>query len=235
MLGPSLARVADEDEPTSGQDPRDTGIAWTTQIWLRQGRGLEFDRLAFFSDAVFAIAITLVAVEIGVPEIEDSESPVQLWAAFRQDLPTIVAFFISFAVLAGYWLANHRFISALRAYDGRYRAWTMVYLAAVAFLPYPAATFGRYPDNGVAVALFAAAASAVSTLEAALFWSAYRGGLFTRAMSRRQALEAMVGSLTPVAVFALSIPVAIAVDPLAGIAVWFLSPALGAVQSRVTR
>jgi Endosomal/lysosomal potassium channel TMEM175 len=148
-----LPAVADED--ASGTDPRDTGNPWTTRIWLRRGDGLEFDRLPVFCDAVFAIAITLVAVEIGVPEVDDATSAQQLWAAVVEDVPTIVAFFITFAVLASYWLANHRFMSALRGYTVGFRVWTMTYLATIAFLPYPAATFGRYPDNPVAVSLLA--------------------------------------------------------------------------------
>lgn len=226
----NLPGVATEDAPRSGTDPRDTGNAWTTRIWLRRGDGLEFDRLAMFSDAVFAIAITLVAVEIGVPDVEDGTSAGQLWAAFVEDLPTIVAFFITFAILASYWLANHRFFAALRGYTTSFRMLTMLYLATVAFLPYPASTFGRYPDNAVAVALLAVAASAVSAMESVLFWSAFRAGLFVRPMSRAKAVRAMVASLAPVAVFLLSIPVAFAVHPLAGVGLWLLGPVVGVVQ-----
>ena len=106
--------MAAEDASPSGTDPRDTGSAWTTRIWIRRGDGLDFDRLPVFCDAIFAIAITLVAVEIGVPEVNDSTSARELWAAVAQDVPTIIAFFITFAILAGYWLANHRFMAALR-------------------------------------------------------------------------------------------------------------------------
>ena len=86
-----------------------------------------------------------------------------------------------------------------------------MYLATIAFLPYPAATFGQYPDNPVAVSLLAVAASAVSTMEAVLFWSAFRGDLFARRLSASQARRALAASLTPVAVFLLSIPVAFAI------------------------
>ena len=219
------------DEDASGTDPRDTGDPWTTRIWLRRGDGLEFDRLPVFCDAVFAIAITLVAVEIGVPEVDDATSAQQLWAAVVEDVPTIVAFFITFAVLASYWLANHRFVAALRGYTVGFRLWTMVYLATVAFLPYPAATFGRYPDNPVAVSLLALAASAVSTMEAVLFWSSYRADLFEFRISASQARRAMIASLAPVGTFVLSIPLAFAVHPLAGVAAWFVGPLLSSIPS----
>jgi Endosomal/lysosomal potassium channel TMEM175 len=83
------------------------------------GDGLDFDRLPVFCDAIFAIAITLVAVEIGVPEVDDSTSARELWAAVARDVPTIIAFFITFAILASYWLANHRFMAAPAGIHGR--------------------------------------------------------------------------------------------------------------------
>jgi uncharacterized membrane protein len=221
--------VAAEDASPSETDPRDTGSAWTTRIWIRRGDGLDFDRLPVFCDAIFAIAITLVAVEIGVPEVNDSTSARELWAAVARDVPTIIAFFITFAILASYWLANHRFMAALRAYTVGFRMWTMVYLATIAFLPYPAATFGQYPDNPVAVSLLAVAASAVSTMEAVLFWSAFRGDLFARRLSASQARRALVASVTPVAVFLLSIPVAFAIHPLAAVGMWFVGPILSSL------
>lgn len=54
--------------------------AWTRKFYLREGDGTRFDRVLFFSDAVFAIALTLMAVELGVPElVGDTSSPEVLW------------------------------------------------------------------------------------------------------------------------------------------------------------
>ena len=55
---------------------------WSRRYYPREGDGVGFDRVVFFSDAVFAIAITLMAVEIGVPEIEEPDSTHALWTAF---------------------------------------------------------------------------------------------------------------------------------------------------------
>ena len=153
-------------------DPRDTGRVDDASIGSARD-GLDFDRLPVFCDAILAIAITLVAVEIGVPE-NDSTSARELWAAVARDVPTIIAFFITFAILASYrppttalWLPRGIHGRLPHVDDGVPRD--------TAFLPHPAATFGQYPDNPVAVSLLAVAASAVSTMEAALFWSAFRG------------------------------------------------------------
>ena len=120
-------------------------------------------------------------------------------------------------------------MAALRGYTVGFRTWTMMYLATIAFLPYPAATFGRYPDNPVAVSLLAVAASAVSTMEAILFWSTFRGDLFARRLSASQARRALAALLTPVAVFLLSIPVAFAIHPLAAVVKWFVGPILSSL------
>lgn len=217
--------MADHDpapEPPTG---------WPTRLWERHGSGLEFDRLAFFTDAVFAIAVTLVAIEIGVPDITPSGDAGALWTAVRDDVPAIIAFFLAFGIVASYWLANHRFMASLRGATPGFAGLTMLYLATVAFLPYPAALFGRYSGNATAIALLAVSASAVSAMEAALFYAASRAGLFSAPVSARIVRWALIGSLTPVAFFLASIPVALLVHPLAGVAVWFASPVAGLLES----
>ena len=69
----------------------------------RKESSLEFDRVAFFSDAVFAIAMTLLVVGIGIPEVRESE----LGDALRGKDSEILSFFISFFVIGFYWLGHH--------------------------------------------------------------------------------------------------------------------------------
>src|SRR5690242_11701602 len=64
--------------------------------YRRHSDELEFDRVAFFSDAVFAIAMTLLVVGIGIPEVRESE----LGDALRGKEAEIISFFISFFVSA---------------------------------------------------------------------------------------------------------------------------------------
>ena len=63
---------------------------WTQNFYPR-GDGVAFDRVIFFSDAVFAIALTLAAVEIGLPEVEgDPNSVSALWDAIVGKGPALV-------------------------------------------------------------------------------------------------------------------------------------------------
>src|SRR4051794_6427854 len=82
-----------------------------------QRQTLEFERVAFFSDAIFAIAMTLLAVGLDVPKLADQVSSRQLWDALDDISAQILMFFISFAVLGSFWLAHHRFFGRLSTID----------------------------------------------------------------------------------------------------------------------
>jgi len=69
----------------------------------------QMERIALFSDAIFAIAITLLIIEIKVPEIEAGElSDSLLWHNLVHILPKFIGFLISFFVIGLYWLSHHR-------------------------------------------------------------------------------------------------------------------------------
>jgi TMEM175 potassium channel family protein len=78
---------------------------------------VEFGRALAFSDGLFAIAMTLLVVAIGVPQIDDGDSIGDLADALDDLSPELISFFISFAVIGRYWLAHHQFVSLLKAMD----------------------------------------------------------------------------------------------------------------------
>ena len=198
-----------------------TRSAWTRTFYPREGDGVAFDRVVFFSDAVFAIALTLAAVEIGIPEVEGDTSSVQeLWAAIVAKGPALVGFLVAFLVVAFYWRANHRFTMTLRGMDGAYIAAVIVYLGLIAILPLPAAMVGEYGQNPLMVVIFALYASAVSLMEIVLFLVADRQGLFLAPLSPRFRNLQVIGSLSPVVVFLSSVPLAFVNTTLAMI--WWL-------------
>jgi uncharacterized membrane protein len=73
----------------------------------------------FFTDAVFAIAMTLLVVEIGVPETiaGAADDPAALFEAFQDKGPRIFAFFLGCYVIGSYWAAHHRFMAWVEAVD----------------------------------------------------------------------------------------------------------------------
>src|SRR5947209_1411640 len=78
---------------------------------------LEFERIAFFSDAVFAIALTLLVTGLDVPSIVREQSGRQLWDALSDQESRVLMFFISVFVIGSFWLGHHRYVSRLVAFD----------------------------------------------------------------------------------------------------------------------
>ncbi|MEI8083946.1 MAG: TMEM175 family protein [Actinomycetes bacterium] len=206
---------------------------WTQNFYPREGPSTGFDRVVFFTDAVFAISLTLVAVEIGVPELSDPDSKSELWHAIVEKSPGILAFIVAFAWVAFYWRANHRFTTTLRGMSSRYIATFLVYLAFVALLPFPAGLLGEgILTNPVGISFFAVFAACMSTMEAVLFVVADRQNLFIRPISPQFRRLQILGSLSPVPGFLISIPVAFIYPPAAYVCWIVITIALGWVLSR---
>src|SRR5215218_7528273 len=101
------------------------------------GAGSDTTRLEAFSDGVIAIAITLLVLEIRVPE--DAESVPALWNALRDLWPAYLGYLISFATIGIMW-ANHHTIFRLITRTNHYLILTnLLFLLCLAFLPAPTA------------------------------------------------------------------------------------------------
>jgi uncharacterized membrane protein len=192
---------------------------------------VEFARTLAFSDGLFAIAMTLLVVSIAVPTISDTNSVSELADALNDLVPNFVSFFISFAVIGRYWLAHHESISLMQAMDQSFIALNLVYLAFVAFLPFPSALLGEYFDNPLSIVIYATNVGIVSSMEVVLFRHAYRSGLLRRQPPPPVYRYGVAASLSPVAFFAISIPFAFISTTLAA-AIWFLVVPFGVAMQR---
>jgi len=170
----------------------------------RHSQGLEFDRFVFFSDAVFAIAMTLLVVGIGIPHVA---SP-NLEHALHNKSDEILSFFISFLVIGYYWLAHHRFVAQLKSIDTGFMVLNLAYLAAIAFVPFPTALVGVYNGHTISVVLYAATLGAASFFEVMMFVRAHRQKLFRHEMSPDVFRFGVLASSAPVVAFFFSIPLA---------------------------
>jgi uncharacterized membrane protein len=193
-----------------------------------------FDRVVFFSDAVFAIALTLVAVEIGIPVVTGDGSNEDLWTALVEKAPSLVAYAFTFFWVAFYWRANHVFTARLNAISGRYVAAVLLYLAFIALLPFPAATLGEY-YNAVALSFFLVFMATVSSLEVVLLLAADRDALLEIPLTASQRRFEVLGSLTPVLAAMIAIPVVFVSVPVGAVVFVGVSLAAGALLSRRAR
>lgn len=112
------------------------------------------ERLVFFSDAVFAIAITLLVIEIHVPEIPYRSPASAYWEALAQLAPSFVSFAISFGVIGMFWIGHHRAFSLAGRYDPRVLGWNLLLLGLIAFMPFVTALVGRYYGASVPTGLY---------------------------------------------------------------------------------
>jgi uncharacterized membrane protein len=183
---------------------------------------LEFERIAFFSDAIFAIALTLLVTGLDVPRIAGETSASELWTALGDESSGILMFFISVAVIGGFWLNHHRFVGRLRAMDGTLASAGLVYLAFIAFLPFPSAVLGDYTDNPVGVSLYAVTIIVVALSASALEEIADRHELRADRLSPEAVRWRRIASAVPIAIFAASIAVAFGISAVLGVYSWLL-------------
>jgi uncharacterized membrane protein len=91
-------------------------------------------RVEAFSDALFAIAMTLLVLDLKVPP-----SNADLPQALGERGPGMAAFIVSFVAISGYWLQHHRLFRMLTRSDGWLLLLNLVFLLTITFLPYPTA------------------------------------------------------------------------------------------------
>lgn len=94
------------------------------------------ERLVFFSDAVFAIAITLLVIEIHPPHLERGAGTSEHLAALARLSPNFVGFAISFIVIGFFWSGHHRAFTLANRYHGGVVIWNLALLGAIAFVPF---------------------------------------------------------------------------------------------------
>jgi uncharacterized membrane protein len=97
------------------------------------GSRWETGRTEAFSDGVFAIAITLLVLDIGIPASEFDD----LWSAIFHEWPAYLGYATSFLTIGGLWLAHHGIFRRLRYANDRVMRINLLLLMAVAFLPFP--------------------------------------------------------------------------------------------------
>lgn len=181
------------------------------------GKGRATERLEFFSDAVFAIAMTLLVIDLAVPDDASGTAGQVL----LDQLPNFLAYGLSFAIIAVNWTGHHRKFRLIREYDSRLVTLNLVLLFLVAFVPFPTSLLAHYAPDRAAVILYAATVALMSTMQFALWSYAYRHKLLDEGVDlpiyrfvRRDIL------VVPI-VFAVTILIAIFWDSTIAMYSWF--------------
>jgi uncharacterized membrane protein len=195
------------------------------RVWkLPQNEGDEaaeegIGRILALSDGVFAIAMTLLILDIAVPV---TTSNTHLLKALLELWPRYLAYVLSFVVIARYWVAHHQTFRLIGRYDTVLVWLNLLLLMFVAFLPFPTAVLGAHNGSPTAAVLYTAAVVLAGTASVAYWWYASGRGRLLRPDIERARVRALRarGLISPV-FFALTLPVA-AFAPYAAEALWFL-------------
>ena len=195
---------------------------------------LGLERIVFFSDAVMAIAITLLVIDLKVPEIPAALAAAQLPARLEELVPRLGSFFISFIVIGVYWNAHHRYFTYIRRYDNLLILLNMLFLLFIVLMPFVASLFGLYSALPIGVIVYSSAVSLIGlSLAAIWFYATYQHRLVDEHLDmgviRFRRWVALFGPLT----FLISIPFAL-ISPSATITVWWLAPLILFALQRMT-
>ena len=193
-------------------------------------------RLIALSDGIYAIAMTLLVINVAVPA---NLGDAAFHRALSDALPSLGAFALSFTLIAGFWRDHRRILTAVPVETGVVTRLTLLGLGLVALLPFPTGLLAEYASQPDAVALYASAMAAIHAVHAALLLLTQRqvhpSPDSPAARARRRFTVQLASS---VLVFALSIPLAF-VNTAAAMWFWIaIVPAhvvLGHYRRRPTR
>ena len=189
-------------------------ITWSSmegKLMLEAGEreaGRDRDRIVNLSDGVFAIAITLLVLDIRVPDIPKGMVDRELPAALLSLWPKYLGYFLSFIGISTFWVIHHSIFRSIRAYDRSLIWLNFLFLMFVAFVPFPTSLLGEYGDHQLPVVIYAGTLAVGRLLLTALHWYATtHEGLLDEAQDPATVRFFLIRGLTIPAIFLLSIGV----------------------------
>jgi uncharacterized membrane protein len=189
----------------------------------RYERGHDPTRVLTLSDGVFAIVITLLVLEIHVPDLAQGQT---LRDALREVRPSFIAFLISFVVVAIAW-AGHRDLFALIRRTSRALVWlNILYLLPLSILPFGASLLARYDEESVALEMYGILLVTIEVTRLAMWWYATgRPHLLVVPVSTRFRWAGVVIAAVPAVAYALAFILA-ADAPTASLVIYGTVPSL---------
>ena len=195
--------------------------------------GLGKGRMEAFSDGVFAIAITLLVLEIHVPQASNVR-PSNLPGHLRALLPQFLSYALSFVIVGVYWVAHHLMMDALRRADRMLLWLNILFLGCITLIPVSADLLGQFRTSPVAVAVYGA--NLVLASSSLLLWWGYAvhgRRLLAEGIQARYVHTATVRTVSTVALYLCAAALAW-VNTSLSLALYWLGPLLYIVlQTRV--
>lgn len=185
--------------------------------------GLSFERVVFFSDAVFAIVITLLVLELKVPHVTEHTESALRHALFEL-FPRVIGFVVSFLIIGMMWIEHHRIFRYIENYNAGLLWRNLLLLLCVSFVPFPTALFSENFWSRTAFILYTGSFGCAAVAKLFIWRHAVARGLlkkdvgpeFARKIGRRSLAVPLACALAIVLSFVsvLLAPIAFAFIPL---------------------
>jgi uncharacterized membrane protein len=193
------------------------------------------DRLTFFSDAVMAIAMTLLALELPIPEDltgDSGEQMTEMLAFFGDHTDEYLAFLISFGVIAIHWSTHFRVFRYLRAISSRLLQLNLVWLLLIVLTPFTTKIISLGENNLLRFSIYAGSQGLQFLIFAVIVWYLIKGDLMREGFDPARLYGSLSGVLPMAGAFLISIPVYAAVGSWAFF-IWGIVPVVAGQIVRV--
>jgi uncharacterized membrane protein len=145
---------------------------------------LSFERIVFFSDAVFAIVITLLVLEIKVPHLE-AKTDAAMASEMIHLIPKFFGFVCSFFIVGLMWFEHHRVFRFIERFDAGLIWKNLLFLLFITFIPFPTALFSEYFWSRFAFILYVVIFGLAAIAKLAVWSHAVKKGLLAADMDPR--------------------------------------------------
>ena len=195
-------------------------------------RGFSIDRLLLFSDAVFAIAITFLAIDIRVPQLTENLIASQLNNEIFRLAPKLISFLLSFYIIGSYWISYHRTFHLIQRYDRNLISLNLLFLMFIVLLPFPNDLIGKYPTQQISVIIYAVLLAATGLCMSLLWIYASKKYRLVDQTLRPDFIKHLTLRLfVSPSIFLISIPFSF-FNPIYSIAIWIFAAPIGSFYER---
>ncbi len=174
----------------------------TTDLTPAEQRNADPDRLVVLTDGVIAIIITILVLDIKVPELGSGQS---LADSLTEVRPTFVSFVISFLLVGMFWTLHRQTFSQVRYIDHNAIWLNLLFLLSLSLVPFASSTLGEYSTEPVALHLYGVVLIAASLLRIGLnaYFQTHPGLLWQKSSKESRQLIGITTS-APIAVYVLA-------------------------------
>jgi uncharacterized membrane protein len=219
--------VGTSKQAAAGQEKEDNERARAALERLRDP-----SRVLALSDGVFAIIMTLLVLDVRVPQLAGTRPLATALHALR---PALTAFVISFIVAGMYWVGHRDLFGLIRRAD-RGLVWlNIVYLLPLCLLPFGAGLLGRYDREPTALRIYGLILVTIAVMRVAIWlYATCRPHLLWRRLDHRQRRAGLALTVTPGLIFLLAVLIA-ATAPGVSLLIYAIMPVLYFIGITVLR